>query len=96
LLGYNGQLGQFGGRDSDAFKALGHDAVGSGEQTYEQVHCRNLPAVVFDSTRLGLAQKTYDIIGKEFSIESEGRLGFALFLVKKLLELTEQFRQIGA
>src|SRR5260370_22090367 len=82
LLGHDGQFRQFGGRDADAFEALGHDAVRRRQQADEQVHGGDGVAVVVDGSRVRLAQKAHDVVREELAVEDEERLLFAIVLVE--------------
>ncbi len=96
LLGDDGELGQFRGGDADAFEALGHDAVGSGEQRDEQIHGRDLAAAMIACPLPGFAEQPNHVVGKKFAVEKEQGFAVAFFLVKQFLELAEKLGKVGA
>ena len=96
LLGHDGQFGQLGCCDADAFKALGHDAVRGGEKTDKKVHRRDERPAILGGSLVSVAQQTNDVIGKELTVQDKDGIGVAGLLVKQLLELSQQSGQVGA
>ncbi len=92
----DGEFGQLGRGDADALEALGHDAVGSGEQGNQQIHRRDVIAAVIAGAALGITQQPDHIVGQEFAIEEERWKGFSILLVEKFAKLIEEARQISA
>src|SRR4051794_1746224 len=89
LFGHDGKGSQTFGSQSDALKALGHDAVGSGQQADEQIDGRDGRAVLFVSAAEGFTEQANDVIREELAIEDNEAIGVPFFLEEQLLKLGE-------
>ena len=57
LFGDDGQFRELGSGQADALEALGHNAVGGGQQADEEVHAGDLGALIVHSPLVGFAEE---------------------------------------